>query len=122
MVKCSPRVLNRTFAALADQTRRRILEHLAHGERCVTDLARPYSMSLPGDFGGARVLRGHALANRGTEMKGCALARLPPDRDGVLVAFHAEVFLGGRVSWAGPGVIVSLGHVGSRTSGSSWPP
>ena len=29
MVKCSPRLLNRTFAALADPTRRRILEHLA---------------------------------------------------------------------------------------------
>ena len=33
-------MLNRTFSALADPTRRRILEHLAHGERCVTDLAR----------------------------------------------------------------------------------
>jgi len=41
MVKCLPRLLNRTFAALADPTRRRILEHLAHGDRCVTDLARP---------------------------------------------------------------------------------
>jgi len=47
MVKCSSRLLNRTFAALADPPRRRILEHLAHGDRCVTDLARPYAMSLP---------------------------------------------------------------------------
>ena len=47
MVKCSSRLLNRTFAALADPTRRRILEHLAQGDRCVTDLARPYHMSLP---------------------------------------------------------------------------
>jgi DNA-binding transcriptional ArsR family regulator len=47
MVKCSQRALNRTFAALADPTRRRILEHLASGERCVTDLAKPYRMSLP---------------------------------------------------------------------------
>ena len=47
MVKCSPRLLSRTFAALADPTRRRILEHLASGDRCVTDLAKPHSMSLP---------------------------------------------------------------------------
>lgn len=47
MVKCSPRLLNRTFAALADPTRRRILEQLAQGDRCVTDLAKPYRMSLP---------------------------------------------------------------------------
>lgn len=47
MVKCPPQLLNRTFAALADPTRRRILEDLAHGDRCVTDLAKPYRMSLP---------------------------------------------------------------------------
>ena len=47
MVNYSSRTLNRTFAALADPTRRRILAHLAHGDRCVTDLARPHAMSLP---------------------------------------------------------------------------
>jgi len=38
--------LDRTFGALADPTRRRILAQLAKGEECVTELARPYSMSL----------------------------------------------------------------------------
>src|SRR5438552_18068293 len=47
MVKYSPKMLNRTFAALADPTRRRILAHLARGDRCVTDLARPHARSLP---------------------------------------------------------------------------
>ena len=56
MVKCSSRLLNRTFAALADPTRRRFFEHLAHGDRCVTDLARPYSMSLPAVSKHLRVL------------------------------------------------------------------
>ncbi|HSY09522.1 MAG TPA: metalloregulator ArsR/SmtB family transcription factor [Candidatus Dormibacteraeota bacterium] len=64
MVKCSPRLLNRTFAALADPTRRRILEHLAHGDRCVTDLARPYSMSLPGVSKHLRVLENAGLIRR----------------------------------------------------------
>ena len=46
MVKYSS-TLDRTFAALADPTRRRILAHLARGQHRVTDLARPYNMSLP---------------------------------------------------------------------------
>ncbi len=64
MVKCSPRLLNRTFAALADPTRRRILEHLAAGDRCVTDLARPYSMSLPAVSKHLRVLEKAGLIRR----------------------------------------------------------
>lgn len=40
------RTLDRTFGALADPTRRRILAQLAHGGQCVTRLARPHRMSL----------------------------------------------------------------------------
>ena len=64
MVKCSPSLLNRTFAALSDPTRRRILEHLAQGDRCVTDLARPYSMSLPAVSKHLRVLEKAGLVRR----------------------------------------------------------
>jgi len=64
MVKCSPRLLNRTFAALADPTRRHILEHLANGDRCVTDLARPYSMSLPAVSKHLRILENAGLVSR----------------------------------------------------------
>ncbi len=64
MVKCSTRSLDRTFGALADPTRRRILEHLAAGDRCVTDLARPYSMSLPAVSKHLRVLERAGLVRR----------------------------------------------------------
>jgi DNA-binding transcriptional ArsR family regulator len=64
MVKCSPRLLNRTFAALADPTRRRLLERLAHGDRCVTDLARPCAMSLPAVSKHLRVLEAAGLIRR----------------------------------------------------------
>ena len=57
-------MLNRTFGALADPTRRRILEHLAAGESCVTDLARPYSMSLPAVSKHLRVLERAGLVRR----------------------------------------------------------
>ena len=38
--------LDQTLAALADPTRRAILERLAQGETRVTELARPFAMSL----------------------------------------------------------------------------
>ena len=46
MVECASKVLDRTFGALADPTRRRILAQLTKGEECVTDLARPHAISL----------------------------------------------------------------------------
>ena len=39
--------LNLTFAALADPTRRSILTRLAEGEASVSELAEPFSVSLP---------------------------------------------------------------------------
>jgi DNA-binding transcriptional ArsR family regulator len=38
--------LDQTLAALADPTRRAILQRLSEGEARVTDLARPFAMSL----------------------------------------------------------------------------
>ena len=64
MVKCSSRVLSLTFAALADPTRRRILAHLAHGDKCVTHLARPHAMSLPAVSKHLRVLEKAGLLRR----------------------------------------------------------
>ena len=64
MVKYSSGSLDRTFAALADATRRRILEHLAGGDRCVTELARPYAMSLPAVSKHLRVLETAGLIRR----------------------------------------------------------
>jgi len=63
MVKyCS--TLNRTFAALADPTRRRILAHLSRGNQRVTHLARPHDMSLPAVSKHLRVLEKAGLLRR----------------------------------------------------------
>jgi DNA-binding transcriptional ArsR family regulator len=56
--------LNRTFAALADPTRRRILAHLARGNHRVTHLARPHAMSLPAVSKHLRVLEKAGLLLR----------------------------------------------------------
>src|SRR4030095_10262194 len=64
MVKYPPRTLNQTFAALADPTRRRILARLARGDQRVTDLARPYAMSLTAISKHLRVLAKAGLLRR----------------------------------------------------------
>jgi DNA-binding transcriptional ArsR family regulator len=64
MVKYSPVTLNRTFAALADPTRRRLLHQLTRGQDCVTRLARPYGMSLPAVSKHLRVLEKAGLIRR----------------------------------------------------------
>jgi DNA-binding transcriptional ArsR family regulator len=54
MVKYS--TLDRTFAALSDPTRRHILERLAQGPATVSELARPFQITLPGLMKHVRVL------------------------------------------------------------------
>jgi DNA-binding transcriptional ArsR family regulator len=46
MVELHTQQLDSVFHALGDPTRRRILRELARGERTVSELAEPFSMSL----------------------------------------------------------------------------
>ena len=55
--------LDSTFAALSDATRR-ILARLASGEASVTELAKPYDMSLPAVSKHLRVLESAGLVAR----------------------------------------------------------
>ena len=41
------RTLDGTFGALADPTRRGIIMHLVEGEASVSELAKPYGISMP---------------------------------------------------------------------------
>ena len=59
--------LSRTFAALADPTRRAILSRLASGEASVTELATPFRMSLPAVSKHLKVLERAGLITRGQE-------------------------------------------------------
>jgi DNA-binding transcriptional ArsR family regulator len=57
--------LDHTLAALADPTRRAILERLARGEARVTELADPFAMSLNGVSKHIRILeRAHLVQRR----------------------------------------------------------
>jgi DNA-binding transcriptional ArsR family regulator len=59
--------LDRTFAALADPTRRAILARLAAGEASVTELAEPFEMSQPAVSKHLKVLERAGLIARGRE-------------------------------------------------------
>jgi DNA-binding transcriptional ArsR family regulator len=48
--------IDRSFAALADPTRRRVLERLGRGNATITELAKPFGMSLTGMKKHVRVL------------------------------------------------------------------
>src|SRR5213594_5066892 len=59
--------LDRTFAALADPTRRAILSRLAGGAASVTELAAPFDMSMPAVSKHLKVLERAGLIARGRE-------------------------------------------------------
>ena len=56
--------LSATFAALADPTRRAILERLAQGDTHVGELAQPFDISAPAVSRHLRVLEGAGLIRR----------------------------------------------------------
>ncbi|HUP57049.1 MAG TPA: metalloregulator ArsR/SmtB family transcription factor [Bdellovibrionota bacterium] len=63
----APDHLSQTFAALADPTRRAILARLAGGERSVSDLAKPFDMSMPAISKHLKVLERAGLIARSRE-------------------------------------------------------
>lgn len=67
MVKYDDDTLDAVFAALADPTRRGILESLSGGGLAVSELAAPHDMSLPGFMKHLRVLEDAGLVTRAKE-------------------------------------------------------
>lgn len=61
MVHHSSGILDRTFAALADANRRKILDGVGRGAVSVSALAEPLGMSLPGVLKHVRILEGADL-------------------------------------------------------------
>ncbi|MEW6734392.1 MAG: metalloregulator ArsR/SmtB family transcription factor [Acidobacteriota bacterium] len=60
-------LLDATFAALADPTRRAILARLAIGEASVAELAQPFAMSQPAISKHLKVLERAGLISRGRD-------------------------------------------------------
>lgn len=71
--------LSMTFAALADPTRRAILERLAKGAATVSEIARPFRITLPAVSKHLKVLERAGLIARGrkAQWRPCALKAEP---------------------------------------------
>lgn len=67
MVKYKDDMLDATFSALSDPTRRAILARLAKGQAQVTELAEPFGISLPAVSKHLRVLEKAQLITRHVE-------------------------------------------------------
>jgi len=79
MVKCPARA--EVFDALGDPTRLAMVEMLIERERCVSELAEPFSISLPATLKHLKILEGAGLASSkkvGRERM-CALNPIPFD-------------------------------------------
>jgi DNA-binding transcriptional ArsR family regulator len=79
MVKYQDDALDTVFAALADPTRRGVLETLSRGSVPVTELAAPHDMSLPGFMKHLKVLEDAGLVTRNKEGRvvSCTLEAQP---------------------------------------------
>ena len=71
--------LDLVFHAISDRTRRALLARLAKGPVMVTELARPFAMSLPGVAKHIRILERARLVTRTVEgrIHRCSLAPEP---------------------------------------------
>lgn len=71
--------LDQLFGALADPTRRVILDRLTHGEATVGELARPFDMSRPAISKHLRVLERAGLVHRQVDgrLTRCSLRAAP---------------------------------------------
>jgi DNA-binding transcriptional ArsR family regulator len=86
--------LSVTFTALADPTRRSILEQLARGEATVNELAAPHALSLPAISKHLKVLEKAGLVVKGREAqwRPCRLQAAPLRAADTWIGKYREFF------------------------------
>jgi DNA-binding transcriptional ArsR family regulator len=88
--------LDRVFSALSSPTRRAILAKLSKGESTVTDLARPFDISLPAISKHIRILQqAHVITvARDGRTHRCRLAPVPLTNAERWIAFYRRMWEG----------------------------
>src|SRR6476620_9794769 len=86
--------LSSVFAALADPTRRAILERLAEGEATVNELAEPFEITLQAVSKHLKVLERAGLISRGrdAQYRPCHLESAPLDSAIGWIEEHRDVW------------------------------
>jgi len=94
MVQCLATSLDASFAALADATRRGVLEQLGHAESSITDLAEKFSMTLTGMKKHIGVLeRAGLVATRKVgRVRTCRLGPLPLAQERAWIEQYRELW------------------------------
>lgn len=92
MVKYKDQDLNNIFHALADTTRRGILARLANGDVVVTELAKPFDMSLPAISKHLGVLERAGLVTRHKDgrIRRCQLNPAPLESASNWITFYNQ--------------------------------
>jgi DNA-binding transcriptional ArsR family regulator len=92
MVNNSSLTLNKTFAALADPTRRSILARLMRGTATVSELAEPFDISLPAISKHLKVLEKAGLLRRRKEgrIQYCSLNATPLEEAGAWITLYQQ--------------------------------
>ena len=87
-------VLDATFAALADPTRRAILARLAEGEATVNELAAPFDLRLPTVSKHLKVLQKAGLVSQGrkAQWRPCRLETAPLKEVAGWVERYLEIY------------------------------
>jgi DNA-binding transcriptional ArsR family regulator len=86
--------LSAVFAALADPTRRALLERLTRGEASVQELAKPFHMSLPAVSKHLKVLEHSGLISRArvAQSRPCRLETKPLQEAAGWMEHHRKVW------------------------------
>ena len=97
MVRCMPVLddeLSQVFSALADTTRRAILERLAHGDATVNQLAGPFAMTQQAISKHLKVLERAGLISRtrAAQSRPCVLDTAHLDVAAGWIARHRKVW------------------------------
>jgi DNA-binding transcriptional ArsR family regulator len=94
--------LNAVFAALADPTRRKVLQDLERSNLSVGELAQPHGMSLPGFMKHLRVLEDAGLVTRAKDGRVVNLAISPePMQEAAMWLSRYEKFWSTRLDALG---------------------
>lgn len=109
--------LDRTLAALADPTRRAILQCLTEGEARVTEIARPFPMSLNAVSKHIRVLEDARLVRRRKAGRDHWLCLNPESLDEAAAWLNAQCELWTSRLKALGSILDGEDRAGDRTSG-----
>jgi DNA-binding transcriptional ArsR family regulator len=86
--------LDRTFGALADPTRRAIVERLGGGSASISELAQPFGMTLTGMKKHVQVLEdaGLIVTEKVGRSRQCRLATAPLDEAMAWISFYQRLW------------------------------